>query len=140
MTGILQDRTVQRCIEDCLHCYRTCWSMAFSDNLQRGGAHAEPGHLSLMLNCAQLCETTARFMLSASTLHTELCALCAKVCGACAQSCAQLEGMEACEAACRACAQSCREVAGFELPGTLTIDQLPTTGVQGGPPRQGIMG
>lgn len=140
MTGILQDRAVQRCIEDCLRCYRSCWSMALTHCLHKGGAHAEPGHLGLMLNCAQLCETTARFMLSGSTLHTELCALCAKVCAACAQSCAQLDGMQECEQACRACAESCREVAGVQPPGTHGDDRLPTTGLAGGPPRQGIMG
>ncbi|HWP18804.1 MAG TPA: four-helix bundle copper-binding protein [Burkholderiaceae bacterium] len=140
MTGILQDTAVQQCIDDCLKCYRMCWSMALTHCLPRGGAHAEPAHVSLMLDCAQMCETTARFMLSASTLHTELCALCAKVCAACAQSCRGLEGMEDCEAACRACEASCRAVAGVEGPGAHADDAMPATGVRGGPPRQGIMG
>ena len=104
-------------------------------------AHTEREHLTLMLNCAEMCGTAAHFMQAASTLHAEVCALCAKVCGACARSCRQLDGMEDCVAACERCAASCAQVAGVDpSPRPHDNDQLPTTGVQGGPPRQGSYG
>ena len=140
MTGITNDPAVQQCLDDCLQCRTTCLSMAMGDCLERGGAHAEREHLTLMLNCAEMCGTAAHFMLAASTLHAEVCALCAKVCGACAQSCRQLDGMEDCVEACDRCAASCARVAGIESPRTHDTDRLPTTGVQGGPPRQGSYG
>ncbi|UZG42657.1 four-helix bundle copper-binding protein [Caldimonas thermodepolymerans] len=140
MTGITHDPAVRQCIDDCLQCRTTCLGMAMGHCLERQGAHSERGHLTLMLNCAELCGTAAHFMLAGSTLHTEVCALCATVCGACAQSCRQLDGMEHCVAACERCAASCRTVSGVQAPGVHASDQLPTTGVTGGPPRQGAYG
>ncbi|AKJ29550.1 four-helix bundle copper-binding protein [Caldimonas brevitalea] len=108
--------------------------------LALGGDHVEQAHLSLLMNCADLCQATANFMLSASTLHSEVCALCAKVCGAAAQSCKQLGDLQDCEEACRRCGESCGHVAGTRSPHEHSDDRLPATGVLGGPPRQGSYG
>lgn len=140
MTGIANDPAVKQCIDDCLQCRTTCLAMAMGHCLEQGGAHAEREHLSLMLNCAEMCGTAGHFMLAESTLHAEVCALCARVCGACAQSCRQLDGMEDCVSACERCAESCARVAGVDGPPTHDSDRLPATGVSGGPPRQGAYG
>ncbi|WKB53492.1 four-helix bundle copper-binding protein [Eleftheria terrae] len=140
MTGIVNDPKVQQCIQDCLQCWAACRGAALRQCLDLGGPHAEQDHLSLMMNCADLCQATANFMLSGSTLHSEVCAVCAKVCGACAQSCRQLGQLQDCEDACRRCADSCKEVAGTGMPATQTDDRLPTTGLPGGPARQGAYG
>nr|WP_297350479.1 four-helix bundle copper-binding protein [uncultured Caldimonas sp.] len=138
MTGIANDPGVKQCIEHCQQCRSVCLSMAMGHCLEEGGAHAEREHIALMLNCAEICNTAAHFMLAGSTLHTEVCAVCAKVCGACAQSCRQLDGMEPCVEACERCAESCADMAGIEAPPVHGSDRLPATGVPGGPPRQGI--
>jgi hypothetical protein len=103
---------MQQCIEECLHCYRICTQTAMNHCLETGGRHVEPTHFRLMRNCAEICRTSADFMLSNSPLHARICAACAEVCDACADSCEQLGEMDECVQACRACAQSCHQMAG----------------------------
>ncbi len=102
---------MQACIDTCQRCHITCLSMASTHCLEAGGRHVEPTHFRLMLDCAQICATSADFMARASTHHTGVCAVCAQVCRACAESCRELDGMEDCVAACEACAASCEAMA-----------------------------
>lgn len=139
MNGMSSSKEVQVCIESCLDCRRMCYAQAITHCLRMGGDHADAGHVSLMLNCAGLCQTTADFLLSESSLHPQLCDVCATVCGACAQSCSRLDGMSECETACRTCEAACRALRG--LPGGAPQGdrpEPPTTGMSGGPPRQGM--
>lgn len=106
------DATMQQCIDDCLNCYQTCFSEAMSHCLEMGGRHVAAHHFGLMMNCAELCRTTAEFMMSNSPLHARLCAACAEVCEACAASCEEVGDMASCVQACRTCASSCRQMAG----------------------------
>lgn len=102
---------MQRCIDHCLDCYRTCLSMLSQHCLEAGGAHTEPNHLRLMMACAEICRSSAHFMLLGTPLHRETCRACAAVCRECAESCEAIEGMEECAAACRRCAESCAAMA-----------------------------
>lgn len=102
---------MQACIDACLSCYRTCLGMAMTHCLEQGGAHTEPAHFRLMMACAEICRTSAHFMLIGTPHHRHTCAECAEICGQCAESCARLDGMEDCVAACRACAEQCRKMA-----------------------------
>lgn len=105
------DPKMVACIDACTQCHRTCLHEATMHCLEEGGKHAEPSHLRLMLNCAEICQTSANFMLSGSKFHHLTCGACAEICSACAQSCEQIEGMESCAAACRNCAEHCRNMA-----------------------------
>lgn len=105
-----QHPDMQACIDDCLQCHERCLQDAMNHCLESGGAHVEPEHFRLMMNCAEMCRTAAHFMLSSSSLHAKVCATCADVCEACARSCEQLDDMSACAAACRRCAASCRRM------------------------------
>jgi hypothetical protein len=102
---------MQQCIDECLNCHRVCLQEAMNHCLETGGKHVEPAHFRLMINCAEICQTSANFMLSSSELHKRVCAVCAEVCEACAQSCEQVGDMQACVEACRRCAESCRRMA-----------------------------
>lgn len=102
---------MESCIQECLDCHKTCLSEAMTHCLEAGGEHVEPEHLRLMMNCAEMCQTSANFMLSGSKLHHLTCGVCAQVCQACAESCEKIEGMEECAAQCRRCAQSCASMA-----------------------------
>lgn len=102
---------MQSCIDACTVCYQTCLQTALNHCLQSGGKHVEPPHFTLMMNCAQICQTSANFQLSGSRYSSELCRLCAEICAACAQSCEQVGDMEECAKVCRACAESCRNMA-----------------------------
>jgi hypothetical protein len=102
---------MQQCIRECLNCHEVCLYEAMNYCLEMGGTHTEPAHFRLMLNCAEICQTSANFMLSSSELHKLTCAVCAEVCEACAQSCKHVGNMEECAATCRQCADLCRHMA-----------------------------
>jgi len=87
-----------------------CLQSAMNHCLEAGGKHVEPSHFRLMMNCAEMCQTSLNFMLSNSPFSKQVCAVCAEICDACAESCDQLDGMEECAKACRECAESCRSM------------------------------
>ena len=102
---------MQHCIQQCQNCHAVCVSEASAHCLERGGKHVEPEHFRTMLDCAEICQTSANFMLRNSNLHIHTCRACAEVCEACARSCEQVGDMQGCVEACRRCAESCRKMA-----------------------------
>ncbi len=114
-TGQVNTR-LQQCIDECTKCHDICLA-TIQHCLKRGGKHAEAGHITLLLDCAEICQTSANFMLRGSTLHRNTCMVCAEVCTRCADSCERLsddEQMRACAEDCRSCAQSCEQMASAE--------------------------
>jgi hypothetical protein len=104
---------MRRCIEECTTCHEVCLATV-AHCLEAGGEHAEAAHVRLLLDCAQICVTSADFMLRGSELHGETCGACAVVCERCAESCERFaddEVMSACADVCRRCAESCRRMA-----------------------------
>jgi hypothetical protein len=68
-----------------------------------------------MLDCAEICETSANFMIRGSELHHLTCGACAEVCDRCAEDCERMgddETMRRCAETCRRCAESCHRMAG----------------------------
>lgn len=102
---------MQTCIENCLRCYQTCFGMAMNHCLEAGGRHLEPEHFRLMTACAEICRTSAHFMLMSSPLHKHICRECAEICAECAADCERVGDMQDCVKACRACAESCTAMA-----------------------------
>lgn len=103
---------MQQCIQNCLDCHSICLN-TITYCLQKGGMHAEPAHIQLMQDCAEICQTSANFMLRGSDLHTRTCGVCAQVCQRCADDCAKMGDdaqMKACADMCRRCAESCRQM------------------------------
>jgi hypothetical protein len=102
---------MNRCIEICLSCYKSCLSTAMNHGLEAGGKHVEPAHFRLMMACAEICRTSAHFMLINTPHHRHTCRECAEICAECATDCERIGGMDECVAVCRACAESCGEMA-----------------------------
>lgn len=102
---------MRACIDACTRCHQTCLGMAAGHCLELGGKHVEPGHLRLMLACAEICRSSAAVMLAQVEQHATVCRACADICEACADDCARIGDMDECVAACRACAESCRSMA-----------------------------
>jgi hypothetical protein len=111
MVHTAQPVGMQECIDACRQCHQVCLQMAMTHCLEAGGKHIEPDHFRLMVNCAEICQTAANFMLGASPQQGAVCAACADVCDACAQSCEAVGGMDECVQACRRCAESCEQMA-----------------------------
>jgi hypothetical protein len=104
-------RSMQSCIDICNRCAQTCLQTAMNQCLEMGGRHVEPEHFRLMINCAEICQLSANFMLSSSPFHTRTCEVCAEVCEACAKDCASIGDMDECVSICRKCAESCKQMA-----------------------------
>lgn len=102
---------MERCIADCNECHDICLSTAMNSCLSADGMHVEEDHIRLMINTAEMCRTSADFMLSNSPLHGAVCAACGEVCEACARGCEQAGSMDDCVLACRRCAESCEDMA-----------------------------
>ena len=111
-TGASQD--LQQCIDECLACYQACHATV-RHCLELGGSHAEAAHMTLLLDCAAVCETTAKLMLHASEMHGQACSLCAELCRSCEESCRAMahedEMMLRCADTCHSCAASCDRMA-----------------------------
>lgn len=105
---------MEQCIRDCLACYQECMS-CIPHCLSLGGKHVEEKHITLMMECAQMCNVSATLMQLKSGFSYELCQLCARVCDACADSCSSIDPndsmMQKCAETCRKCADSCRSMA-----------------------------
>lgn len=105
---------MRQCIEHCMACHAICIETA-NHCLEMGGKHAEASHIRTLLDCAQICATSADFMLRSSDLHGRTCGVCAEACERCAEHCERMadgdELMLRCAEMCRACAASCRQMA-----------------------------
>ncbi len=53
---------VRQCIDNCVDCHNICTETA-NHCLTLGGAHADAAHIRLLLDCAEICQTSADFML-----------------------------------------------------------------------------
>ena len=107
------DTRMQECIDQCHSCEEICLE-SVTHCLHKGGKHAQPDHVSLLLACAEICSTSARFMLLGSEHHVRTCEVCAEVCEACAADCEAMsddDQMRRCAEICRQCAESCRAMA-----------------------------
>jgi Domain of Unknown Function (DUF326) len=104
---------MRECINECQNCHDVCLE-TIRHCLEVGGEHAEPDHIRLLQDCAEICQTSTNFMLRASDMHTLTCGVCAEVCDCCVEDCERFGDdpvMQQCAEACRSCAQSCHEMA-----------------------------
>ncbi len=105
---------MRACLKNCSDCHAICTETA-AHCLEMGGAHADPHHIHLLLDCAEMCATSVDFMLRGSELHPRVCGVCAEACTRCAEDCERLAGdddlMRRCAEMCRTCAASCQAMA-----------------------------
>jgi hypothetical protein len=107
------DPSVQKCIDVCTRCHGVC--LETLNYCLAGSGHIAPSHIRILLDCAEICQTSANFLVRNSDVHRQVCAACAATCMACASSCTQLTGdevMERCALTCRQCADTCQELTG----------------------------
>src|SRR5262245_49806876 len=103
---------LRRCLELCQESHQSCWR-AFDHCLGQGGRYVEERPLRLLIDCAQICQTSADFMLRSSSFHERICGACAEICESCADSCGTLIDdpvIRDCAEIWRECAVLCREI------------------------------
>lgn len=105
---------MRRCLQLCQDCHAFCLQM-IGHCLSLGRRHAAPDHIRLLMDCAQICTTTADYMARGSSFHDRTCGLCAEICRLCADNCDRTAGddqmVEQCAELCRRCAESCAGMA-----------------------------
>jgi hypothetical protein len=104
---------MQECIEECLNCHAVC-TMTLQHCIATGGEHTEVNLIGILLDCAEICQTSANFMLRGSPYHVVTCAACAELCRACEEACRAVnadEQLAHCGEICAACAESCDRMA-----------------------------
>jgi len=114
MNGRHLSEEMQRCIQLCQDCHAICIQM-IGHCLKLGGRHAAPDHIRLLMDCAQICTTTADYMSRGSSFHDRTCGLCSEICRRCVESCEQVVGddqmVKQCADLCRRCSGSCERMA-----------------------------
>ena len=108
------DAKLQECIDNCTDCHAICVATAHHC-LEMGGERAAPDHVRTLLDCAEICRTSADFMLRKSPHHGATCRTCAELCRACEEECRRMAGGDAlmlrCAETCARCAESCERMA-----------------------------
>lgn len=102
--GLLEALT--NCAAACNHCAMACLDERDVKMLARC--------IKLDLDCADICQLTAKLLSRDSEHAIHLLKECAEVCQACAEECEKHEHMEHCRKcaeACRNCAEACLQVA-----------------------------
>jgi hypothetical protein len=82
---------MQRCIQECERCHDTCVQV-IGYCLHRGGRHADPNHIATLLDCADMCATSANLLVRDSPRHRRTCEICAEVCDGCAKELRIVQG------------------------------------------------
>ncbi|MCS5712895.1 four-helix bundle copper-binding protein [Candidatus Berkiella aquae] len=105
---------IRSCIDNCLECHTKC-TETINHCLKKGNEHSDPKHINILLDCAQICQTSADFMLRTSNLHPKTCDVCAQACKNCAEDCEKIgkddDLMKECAKICWECAESCKKMA-----------------------------
>jgi hypothetical protein len=99
-------------MQECQACHASCVETS-AYCLSVGGAHAQPHHIAVMIDCAETCHISEDAMLRDSPVMNALCEACAEICDACATECERFPGdatMKACADRCRSCATACRKM------------------------------
>lgn len=93
------------CLIECEHCATACLSEKDIDKLTRC--------IQLDRDCADICRLAIQLMSRGSKFADQICGLCADICEACANECAnhkEMEHCKRCEDACNRCAEECRKM------------------------------
>jgi hypothetical protein len=103
---------MDRCAHACHECQDVCLALV-PHCLERGGEHAEPEHMNLLLDCIAICGTAHDLLHRGSEMHHETCRACAAICRRCGDQCDRLGDdpqMIRCAEECWRCADLCRQM------------------------------
>ena len=104
----------QSCIEACLRCASICNHCA-SSCTQEEDVKMMARCIQLDMECAAICYAAAQLMSMGSAQAMEICRICARVCQACGDECAQhdMQHCRECAEICFRCAEECRQMTGI---------------------------
>jgi len=86
-----------------------------ASQIRAGGKSAEPASLNRLIDCAEICQAAASFVLRNSDLYETVCISCAEVCLRCAEYCERIpdnDEIGLCAEMCMRSAESCQRLVG----------------------------
>lgn len=104
----------QKCIDACKQCAQACLE-CFKMCLNEPDVVARKGCISMLVECAKICELASCYMSMDAQYSKDLCKLCAIICDKCSQECNMFKDdhCKKCAEACHNCANECRQMAGI---------------------------
>lgn len=102
---------MRQCADVCIDCFLVC-NETIQFCLKQGSDHVSPRHITLLLDCAEICNTSAAFLTRHSDGHAVTCQACAEICRECTEDCRRMSDteMKKCADTCERCAKSCEEM------------------------------
>jgi hypothetical protein len=101
------------CLNECIECHNMC-TETLVHCLEKDGGRSGRSHMRLLMDCADICQISANYLLRGSDLHRITCRACADICDRCAEACANFKNddqMQNCAEVCWSCAASCQQMA-----------------------------
>lgn len=108
---LYEDREAERCIDALQACYAACMRNVSYGNVKKSGPIQEE-HVRLMLDCAEMCQTAANFLIRESDHYLRICREAAEICKDLASSCEGVDGMDGIRSTCDECVSVCRVIVG----------------------------
>ena len=111
-TGRALSEEMEECVDHCLAAHRACLDTL--TYLLESSGRGDGRLLKRLMDCAEMSETAAQFLVRGSEIHARVCAVCAEVSAVCAEACeafAEDAQLRACAEICRRTAASCRSMA-----------------------------
>lgn len=103
------EQMVQDCITSCEKCRAAC-IRAITHSLEVGAEHARQEHIRLLLDCADVCQVSANFLLRGSPSAGYFCSIGGRLCDRYVREYKGLCGLEECVAACETAAALCHRM------------------------------
>ncbi len=107
-----KNNNMQACIDACTKCAQACYE-CFDACLNEPDLNARKNCVSMLVECAMMCQMSVATMSMGGHFSHEHCQICAKVCDKCAEECDMFkdEHCKKCADICRMCAEECRKMA-----------------------------
>lgn len=102
---------IQSCIDACAKCTQACYE-CFHACLNEPDLSARKDCVSMLVECAMMCQMSVATMSMNGKYLNEHCALCAVICDKCAEECAMFneDHCRKCAEICHMCADECRKM------------------------------
>lgn len=102
----------QLCIDECNKCAQACYE-CFKACLNEPDIGARKNCISILVECAQMCQMSTAHMSMDAQFTKEHCKICSNICDMCAQECEMFKDdhCQKCAQECSKCAEECRKMA-----------------------------
>lgn len=104
----------QVCIDACNRCAQACFE-CFKACLNESDVGERKACISMLIECAMICQNAAAYMSLDAQHAMDLCKLCATICDKCATECDMFKDdhCQKCADICRVCVDECKKMAGM---------------------------